>query len=104
MRSYWLKQELERSPAMPQPLSGDITADICIVGGGFTGLWTALHIKESDPSVDIAIIERDICGGGASGRNGGFCMTWVSKAPLLYPVCGGQETVRMVEASEAAVR
>jgi putative aminophosphonate oxidoreductase len=104
MRSYWLNQVLEQSPAQPQPLSGDITADICIVGGGFTGLWTALHIKESDPSADIAIIERDICGGGASGRNGGFCMTWVSKAPLLYPVCGGQETVRMVEASEAAVR
>lgn len=104
MRSYWLKQELERVPAWPHPLSGDVSADICIVGGGFTGLWTALHIKEADPSADIAIIERDICGGGASGRNGGFCMTWTSKVPLLYPVCGGQETVRMVEASEAAVR
>jgi putative aminophosphonate oxidoreductase len=104
MRSYWLNQVLERSPARPRPLSGDITVDICIVGGGFTGLWTALHIKETDPSADIAIIERDICGGGASGRNGGFCMTWSSKVPLLHPVCGGQETVRMVEASEAAVR
>jgi glycine/D-amino acid oxidase-like deaminating enzyme len=104
MRSYWLNQALEQSPARPRPLSGDISADICIVGGGFTGLWTALHIKETDPSADIVIIERDICGGGASGRNGGFCMTWASKAPLLYPLCGGQETVRMVEASEAAVR
>ena len=103
MRSYWLNQALEQSPARPQPLSGDISADICIVGGGFTGLWTALHIKETDPSADIVIIERDICGGGASGRNGGFCMTWASKAPLLYPLCGRQETVRMVEASEAAV-
>ena len=104
MRSYWLNQVLDRSPARPQSLTGDTTADICIVGGGFTGLWTALHIKEAEPAVDIVIIERDICGGGASGRNGGFCMTWTSKVPLLYPLCGGQETVRMVEASEDAVR
>ena len=104
MRSYWLEQALEQAPARPRPLEGDIATDICIVGGGFTGLWTALHVKESDPAADIVIIERDICGGGASGRNGGFCMTWTSKAPLLYPVCGGQETVRMIEASEEAVR
>lgn len=104
MRSFWLNQVLERAPAEPQPLTGDASADICIVGGGFTGLWTALHIKDADPSADIVIVERDICGGGASGRNGGFCMTWTSKAPLLYPLCGGQETVRLIEQSEEAVR
>jgi putative aminophosphonate oxidoreductase len=104
MRSYWLQQALEGAPAEPEPLQGDATADICIVGGGFTGLWTALHIRDMEPAAEIVILERDICGGGASGRNGGFCMTWTSKAPLLYAQCGGQETVRLIEASEQAVR
>ena len=103
-RSYWLKQALGRAPARPEPLTGDTTADVCIVGGGFTGLWTALHIHAEEPAAKIVIIERDICGGGASGRNGGFCMTWSSKAPLLHAQCGGQETVRLIEAAEEAVR
>jgi len=103
-RSFWLQQALARSPAAPRPLQGDRKADVCIVGGGFTGLWTALRIKEAEPAAEVVILERDICGGGASGRNGGFCMTWVSKAPLLYGLCGGQETARLVKASQEAVR
>ncbi len=104
MRSYWLQQALAAEPAKPEPLTGDTAADVCIVGGGFTGLWTALRIHQLEPAADIVIIERDICGGGASGRNGGFCMTWTSKAPILHGICGGQETTRLVGESEAAVR
>lgn len=104
MRSFWLDQTLAADPARPQPLAGEIAVDICIVGGGYTGLWTAIHLKEAAPSAEVAIVERDICGGGASGRNGGFCMTWTSKTPLIYPLCGAQETRRMIEASEEAVR
>ena len=104
MRSFWLNQALDREPARPEPLAGDVSADICIVGGGFTGLWAALHIRDMEPAADIVVLERDICGGGASGRNGGFCMTWSSKAPLLYAQCGGQEAARLIEASEEAVR
>jgi len=103
-RSLWLQQALARAPAAPRPLRGDRKVDICIVGGGFTGLWTALRIKEAEPAAEVVVLERDICGGGASGRNGGFCMTWVSKAPLLYGRCGGQETARLVKASQEAVR
>jgi glycine/D-amino acid oxidase-like deaminating enzyme len=55
------------------PLVGDLSADVAIVGGGFTGLWTAYYLAERDPSLSIAIVERDICGFGASGRNGGWC-------------------------------
>lgn len=104
VRSWWLQEALANDAARPEPLRGDLQTDVCIVGGGFTGLWTALRIKELEPAADVTIIERDICGGGASGRNGGFCMTWTSKVALLLPLCGGQETVRLVRESEHAVR
>ena len=103
VRSHWLREALAAEPARPEPLSGDIRADICIVGGGFTGMWTALRIKALEPAAEIVMIERDICGGGASGRNGGFALTWASKASLLLGVCGAQETARLVRESETAV-
>ncbi len=55
------------------PLPGDIHADVAIVGAGFTGLWTAYYLTELDPGLRIVVIERDIAGFGASGRNGGWC-------------------------------
>ena len=67
VRSWWLNDILSREPANPEVLTQDLRTDVCIVGGGFTGLWTALHIKERDPSVDVTLVEKDICGGGASG-------------------------------------
>ncbi|MEQ9350496.1 MAG: FAD-dependent oxidoreductase, partial [Alphaproteobacteria bacterium] len=86
------------------PLTGEARADIAIIGGGFTGLWTALHIKALEPAADIAIIDKSLCGGGASGRNGGFCMTWSSKALPLIAACGRQEALRLIRASEESVR
>lgn len=56
------------------PLSGDQQIDVAIVGGGFSGLWTAYYLKKHDPSVRIAIIEKEYCGFGASGRNGGWAI------------------------------
>ena len=57
----------------PRPaLDGDTDADVAIVGGGFTGLWTAYYLLGLDPALRVAVIERDICGFGASGRNGGW--------------------------------
>ena len=55
------------------PLPGDLQADVAIVGAGYTGLWTAYSLTEIDPSLRIVIVERDIAGFGASGRNGGWC-------------------------------
>ena len=71
--SLWLATfpgSLEPRP----PLDGDGDADVAIVGGGFTGLWTAYYLTERDPSLSVLVIERDICGFGASGRNGGWCV------------------------------
>src|SRR5580700_1562531 len=55
------------------PLSGDIDVDVAVVGGGLTGLWTAYYLAGADPGLQIAVIERDVVGFGASGRNGGWC-------------------------------
>jgi glycine/D-amino acid oxidase-like deaminating enzyme len=55
------------------PLPGDIDVDVAIVGAGYTGLWTAYYLQRADPSLRIAVVERQIAGFGASGRNGGWC-------------------------------
>ena len=69
---YWLDEDpLE---PMPHPtLIGDVTTNLCIVGAGYTGLWTALLAKEADPQREVIIVEQRETGAGASGRNGGFC-------------------------------
>ncbi len=59
---------------VPRPaLTGDVQVDLAIVGGGYTGLWTAYHAKRAEPSLRIAVVEREVVGFGASGRNGGWC-------------------------------
>jgi putative aminophosphonate oxidoreductase len=78
-------------------------ADVAIAGGGFVGLWTALLLKEKEPACDVAIVERDFCGSGASGRNGGFALSWWAKLKTLTGLCGREEGVRLAKASEASV-
>ena len=58
----------QKRPALP----GDRDADVCIIGAGFTGLWTAYYLKKADPSLNIVVLEREFAGFGASGRNGGW--------------------------------
>jgi glycine/D-amino acid oxidase-like deaminating enzyme len=68
------------SDVTPRPaLNGHLDVDVAIVGGGFTGLWTARELKRRDPTLQIVVIEQAVCGFGASGRNGGW-------ASALYPV------------------
>lgn len=55
------------------PLAGDESVDVAIIGAGLTGLWTAYYLSEADPSLRILVIEKNIAGFGASGRNGGWC-------------------------------
>jgi glycine/D-amino acid oxidase-like deaminating enzyme len=71
-KSFWLGQ----SPYEPGPmLAGDLQVDVAIVGGGFTGLSTAYHLHRENPGLRIAILEAEVVGYGASGRNAGFSMT-----------------------------
>jgi len=102
-RSFWLEQALAGSVDDPNPLRGTVTSDVAIVGGGFVGLWTALMIKRQDPDVDVCVVEADVCGGGASGRCGGFVMTWWPKIVSLTMLLGADEALRLVRASEAAI-
>ena len=103
-RSLWLEEALAVHDGEPAAaLEGEQTADVCIVGGGYTGLWTALRIKELEPGCDVAIVEADVCGAGASGRNGGFLTTWWSKLGTLIKACGEEEGMRIARASEEAV-
>lgn len=98
-RPFYLRQALHGGYSSLPPLEGEQTADIVIVGGGYAGLWTALEIKKRDPSRDIAIIEADICGSGASGRNGGLCVPLWSKFPILIKLCGLEGALRLCRAS-----
>jgi glycine/D-amino acid oxidase-like deaminating enzyme len=68
---YWTSQP--GAPAPAPALTGQLTADLAVVGGGFSGLWTALLARERDPSADVILIEAGTTGWAASGRNGGFC-------------------------------
>src|SRR6201999_3625827 len=72
VRPFWLDRLPAREP--PQPLRGAFEADLCIVGGGFTGLWAALHAKADDPGREVVLLEAETIGFGASGRNGGFAI------------------------------
>ncbi len=101
---FWLKEALGGRELELEPLQGEQRADVAILGGGFTGLWTALRLKALEPALDVAVVERNFCGSGASGRNGGFCMTWSSKILTLVKLCGAQEAVRLLRATEAGVR
>jgi glycine/D-amino acid oxidase-like deaminating enzyme len=71
-RSFWLETCDDDLTARPGP-SGDLSVDVAIVGGGLTGLWTALEIRSRAPDCRIAVLEAEVCGFGASGRNGGWC-------------------------------
>ena len=66
--SHWLAE----LPTPRQGLPGDRDADVCIVGAGYTGLWTAYYLKQADPSLRITVLEARFAGFGASGRNGGW--------------------------------
>lgn len=90
--SFWYAQE--GAPAPREPLPGDATADVCIVGGGYTGLWTAYYLKKAVPFLNITVLEAAFCGYGASGRNGGW----------LYNGIAGRDSYARLHGHEAAVR
>lgn len=101
-RSYWLEDLLKKEETQPR-LFGKSQADVAILGGGYVGLWTAIRIKELDPSCDVAILEMDVCGGGASGRNGGFALSWWPKISSLVKLCGHQDGLRIAMDSQNAI-
>jgi len=103
-RSWWLREALAADPGEPAPpLSGDTDADVVILGGGYTGMWAAYHLKRLDPGVDIVLLEQDICGGGPSGRNGGFVNSFWNELDTLEHEFGDDATLRICRAGEESV-
>lgn len=90
--SYWYADD--GLPAVREPLPGGASADVVIVGGGYTGLWTAYYLKKAAPFLRITVLEQRFCGYGASGRNGGW----------LYNGIAGRDRYAKLHGRDAAVR
>ncbi|MFK0283881.1 NAD(P)/FAD-dependent oxidoreductase [Streptomyces sp. NPDC090499] len=90
--SFWYADD--GLPAVREPLAGDASADVVIVGGGYTGLWTAYYLKKAAPFLRVTVLEQKFCGYGASGRNGGW----------LYNGIAGRDRYAALHGHEAAVR
>lgn len=101
--SLWLAEfpgDLEPRPT----LTGPTSVDVAIVGGGFTGLWTAYYLTERNPELKIAIVEREICGFGASGRNGGWAIGELACGVDGYvDHAGHDEAMRLIRMAMASV-
>jgi glycine/D-amino acid oxidase-like deaminating enzyme len=106
VRSPWLREALA-AEADPSPLPGpshDRSCDVAIVGGGYTGLWTALQLKERAPELEVVLLEQDICGGGPSGRNGGFVNAWWDELDTLAELHGPERALAAARGLSESVR
>lgn len=86
------------------PLEGDTTADVVVVGAGYLGLWTAWHLKELEPGIDVVALDAGLAGHGPSGRNGGFVSTLWDDLPILRDRVGDARALEVARASERGVR
>jgi glycine/D-amino acid oxidase-like deaminating enzyme len=86
--SYWLAT---RPHTPSQPLTGNISADIAIIGAGFTGLWTAHFLKQLEPKTEIVVLEQGVCAYGGSGRNAGIVSTCLDHSHELAITHFGRE-------------
>jgi glycine/D-amino acid oxidase-like deaminating enzyme len=105
-RPAWWLEEAPPDPAAAA-LEGDLDVDVAIVGGGYTGLWTAFALKERDPGLAVAVLEAEFCGFGPSGRNGGFLESFWPALGRLRDRLGDAGALEVARASSgvfAAVR
>lgn len=102
-RSLWIKEVFPQAVECTSPLAGHVSADIIIIGGGLTGLWTAHRILERSPNTQIALLEADFCGAGASGRNGGQLHSWFNHLPSLFRLVGADHGLELAASSMAAI-
>ncbi|WP_210719076.1 NAD(P)/FAD-dependent oxidoreductase [Streptomyces galbus] len=99
--SFWYAHD--GLPDRRPPLSGDADADVVIVGGGYTGLWTAYYLKKADPALRVTVLERSFCGYGASGRNGGWLYNGIAGRDRYAKLHGHEAAVRLQRAMNATV-
>jgi glycine/D-amino acid oxidase-like deaminating enzyme len=102
-RSFWLQDAGHPGRDACQRVVGELRTQVAILGGGLTGMWTAYRLKQRSPETDVLIVEADVCGGGASGRNGGQVHSWFESLDRLAAVTDEREAVRMALATQAAI-
>lgn len=101
--SYW-HDTVPDDLAPRAPLPGDIDVDVAIIGGGLTGLWTAYYLLERQPGIRIAVLEKEIVGFGASGRNGGWCSAlFPASTASLERLHGREQALAMRRAMIATI-
>jgi glycine/D-amino acid oxidase-like deaminating enzyme len=98
---YWLEEAGPVEAA--RPLTGETRADVVVVGGGYLGLWTAWHLRELEPELDVVVLEAGICGHGPSGRNGGFVSTLWGDLPTMRERFGDGRALAVGRAAAASV-
>ena len=97
---FWLEEAMDADERPCPPLVTSVTADVCVVGGGYTGLWCALELAISHPDSSVVLIEAQGCGFGASGRNGGWVTGWHDELDNLVEHYGVTDALWL--AAEAA--
>jgi len=102
--SWWLDEALRNECNAPQayPLLGEQHVDVVIVGGGFTGLWTALALKNRQPGLSITLLEASVCGAGASGMNGGIVHGYWGALPGIAKAIGDDAALAVAHAGSRA--
>ena len=100
-RGYWLEEAPRPEPLAP--LDGERTADVVVAGGGYTGMWTAWHLKQLEPDAEVVVLEAGACGEGPSGRNGGFVNTLWFSLPTLRRRFGDEPALAVARAAQDAV-
>jgi glycine/D-amino acid oxidase-like deaminating enzyme len=98
---YWLEEAGERPP-LPQA-HGELSCDVLVVGGGYTGMWTAWQISQLEPEANVILIEAGHCGHGPSGRNGGFVNAMWFSAHTLRERFGEAATAAVTRTAQDAV-
>jgi glycine/D-amino acid oxidase-like deaminating enzyme len=101
--SFWYA-DMGGLPARRPALDADVSVDVCIVGAGYTGLWTAYYLREIDPTLNILVVEKEFAGFGASGRNGGWLtggFAWNQEKYLANST--KPAVIRMVQAMNGTV-
>ncbi|GAA4298843.1 NAD(P)/FAD-dependent oxidoreductase [Actinomadura luteofluorescens] len=101
---WWMEDALrdEAEGTALSPLSERIDADVAVVGGGYTGMWTAWLLKTHDPSLDVVLLEGDECGLGPSGRNGGFVHGYWGQLGQLVDLFGPEKGLTVARAADEA--
>jgi glycine/D-amino acid oxidase-like deaminating enzyme len=98
----WWQAQTEPVEAYAR-LDGEVSADVVVVGGGYSGMWSAWFAKQLEPEADVVLVERDVCGSGPSGRNGGFVNEMWFSLPTLRERFGDEPALALTRASTEAV-